>query len=96
MNEDRVADMSQKFDSGIRRLEMLFQEKSGTATQPLVPSRKETQKSTETTDVNYVEHSFGGIPIPKAPAKTQEARMGDMSGLVVTETEDVDDLLLGS
>jgi hypothetical protein len=81
MNEDRVMDMSNKFEQGINRLEKV-----------ITISKNDHYAST--LDANYVEHSFGGIPIPKAPKR--DAGVSDMSGLVVTEVGDQEDLLLAS
>ena len=42
-------------------------------------------------DAVFVEHSFGGVPIPKAPT-----RLGDLSGMVLTDHDEEENILLGS
>lgn len=86
MNEDRIAKMDQKFEAGFDRLESLMKSD--------VTVERSRAQAGPTTEHNYVEHSFGGVPIPKAPVR--EHNLGDMSGLVVTEMEETEDLLISS
>jgi hypothetical protein len=94
MNEDRVADMGRRFDEGFQKLERLLQDKNSSK-EKSSSSGASQQRTSVLPD--YVEHSFGGVPIPKAPARdvAPGPKMGDMSGLVVTEFgDDAEDLLV--
>ena len=95
MNEDRVSDLGQRFDEGFQRLEKILQSQMNLKEKSNSSGASTQQRASALPD--YVEHSFGGVPIPKAPARdvAPGPRMGDMSGLVVTDIgEDGEDLLV--
>lgn len=84
MNEDRVTEVTQTIESKMQRFEDLIRTKFA------------KEKSISSNDAaaatdDYVEHSFGGVPIPKAPG-----RLGDLSGMIVADHDDADNILLGS
>jgi hypothetical protein len=87
MNEDRLSEVVQKLDAKMQKIDDFVGLKSADAHEQQV-SLSETAAQA---DVDYIEHSFGGVPIPKAPVK-----LVDMSGMIVTDHDDADNLLLGS
>ncbi len=86
MNEDRVTDMSNKFEEGLKRLEKIIE----------TQNKEKLPPTSENSEFNYVEHSFGGVPIPQAPSAQQKEKLRDTSGLIVTDPDEEDELLIAS
>ena len=81
MNEDRLTEASQKFDAGMKKLDEFIGSKA----------KGVNSNQGAALDAVFVEHSFGGVPIPKAPIG-----LGDLSGMVLTDHDEGEDILLGS
>jgi hypothetical protein len=84
MNEDRLSQLSQNLETRFRKYDDFIGLKS-------TNDQTNSNEAATATDADYIEHSFGGVPIPKAPG-----RLGDLSGMIVTDHDEADNLLLGS
>ena len=87
MNEDRLSEVSQKLDAKMQKIDDFIGIKSENGHKHQASMNEHAAQ----TDVDYIEHSFGGVPIPKAPV-----RLADMSGMIVSDYDDGDQILLGS